>query len=87
MTRVHSTSSEFRTPDKNPLLKNKLSALSLAVFPCSDVAFIHNNAALCLLPPGVVMVFCSSFPPACVYYLLWSISYILFPTSLWSSKV
>uniref|UniRef100_A0A8C9XXI7 Transmembrane protein 269 n=2 Tax=Percidae TaxID=8165 RepID=A0A8C9XXI7_SANLU len=36
---------------------------------------------------GVIMVFCSSFPPACVYYLLWSVSYILFPTSLWSSKV
>uniref|UniRef100_A0AAY5JYR3 Transmembrane protein 269 n=1 Tax=Esox lucius TaxID=8010 RepID=A0AAY5JYR3_ESOLU len=36
---------------------------------------------------GVVMVFCSSFPPACVYYLLWSVSYILFPTSLWSCKV
>ncbi|KAF6733130.1 CDP-diacylglycerol--serine O-phosphatidyltransferase [Oryzias melastigma] len=36
---------------------------------------------------GVAMVFCSSFPPACVYYLLWSVSYILFPTSLWSSKV
>ncbi|XP_061544482.1 LOW QUALITY PROTEIN: transmembrane protein 269-like [Phycodurus eques] len=36
---------------------------------------------------GVVMLFCSFFPPACVYYLLWSLSYILFPTSLWSSKV
>ncbi|KAK6308319.1 hypothetical protein J4Q44_G00215900 [Coregonus suidteri] len=36
---------------------------------------------------GVVMVFCSSFPPACVYYLLWSVSYILFPTTLWSCKV
>ncbi|KAJ4923897.1 hypothetical protein JOQ06_028152 [Pogonophryne albipinna] len=36
---------------------------------------------------GVAMVFCSSFPPACVYYLLWSVSYILFPTSLWSNKV
>uniref|UniRef100_A0A672GUW5 Si:dkey-205h13.1 n=1 Tax=Salarias fasciatus TaxID=181472 RepID=A0A672GUW5_SALFA len=36
---------------------------------------------------GVIMVFCSSFSPACVYYLLWSVSYILFPTSLWSSKV
>ncbi|XP_072305361.1 transmembrane protein 269 isoform X2 [Eucyclogobius newberryi] len=36
---------------------------------------------------GVVMVFCSAFPPACVYYLLWSVSYILFPTSLWSCKV
>ncbi|XP_019732821.1 transmembrane protein 269 isoform X1 [Hippocampus comes] len=36
---------------------------------------------------GVVMLFCSFFLPPCVYYLLWSISYILFPTSLWSSKV
>ncbi|XP_057714676.1 transmembrane protein 269 isoform X2 [Corythoichthys intestinalis] len=36
---------------------------------------------------GVVMLFCSFFPPACVYYLLWSVSYILFPTSLWSSEV
>ncbi|XP_077368165.1 transmembrane protein 269 isoform X2 [Festucalex cinctus] len=36
---------------------------------------------------GVIMLFCSFFPPPCVYYLLWSISYILFPTSLWSSKV
>ncbi|XP_034028977.1 transmembrane protein 269-like [Thalassophryne amazonica] len=36
---------------------------------------------------GVVMVFCSSFPPACVYYLLWSVSYVLFPTSLWNRKV
>ncbi|KAM3618486.1 uncharacterized protein V6R79_020968 [Siganus canaliculatus] len=36
---------------------------------------------------GVVMVFCSSFPPVCVYYLLWSVSFVLFPTSLWSCKV
>lgn len=36
---------------------------------------------------GIAMVFCSSFPSACVYYLLWSVSYILFPTALWSSKV
>ncbi|XP_076022801.1 transmembrane protein 269 isoform X2 [Genypterus blacodes] len=36
---------------------------------------------------GVMMLFCSSFPPACVYYLLWSVSYMLFPTFLWSSKV
>ncbi|XP_029013166.1 transmembrane protein 269 [Betta splendens] len=36
---------------------------------------------------GVVMLFCSSFSPACIYYLLWSVSYILFPTSLWSRKV
>ncbi|XP_064155372.1 transmembrane protein 269-like isoform X1 [Anguilla rostrata] len=36
---------------------------------------------------GVAMVFCSSFPPACIYYLLWSVSYILFPTTLWSCKM
>lgn len=51
-------------------------------------SFDQINARPCVLwSSGVVMVFCSSFPPACVYYLLWSISYILFPTSLWSSKV
>lgn len=36
---------------------------------------------------GVIMVFCSSFPLASVYYLLWSGSYVLFPTVIWSSKV
>lgn len=36
---------------------------------------------------GVVMVLCSSFPSACVYYLIWSVSYILFPAALWSCKV
>lgn len=49
-------------------------------------AFVRNNTRF-LWSSGVVMVFCSSFPPACVYYLLWSVSYVLFPTSLWSSKV
>lgn len=57
-------------------------------FSCASLAFIQNNTRHCVfLSLGVVMVFCSSFPPACVYYLLWSVSYILFPTSLWSSKV
>ena len=41
----------------------------------------------CMFSTGIAMVFCSSFPPACVYYLLWSMSYILFPASLWSCKV
>ncbi|XP_061758925.1 transmembrane protein 269 isoform X1 [Nerophis ophidion] len=36
---------------------------------------------------GVMILFCCSISPACVYYLLWSVSYLLFPTSLWSSKV
>ncbi|XP_056278339.1 transmembrane protein 269-like isoform X1 [Pseudoliparis swirei] len=35
---------------------------------------------------GVVMVFCSSFPTASVYYMLWSVSFMLFPNSLWSCK-
>uniref|UniRef100_A0A8C6WTL4 Si:dkey-205h13.1 n=1 Tax=Neogobius melanostomus TaxID=47308 RepID=A0A8C6WTL4_9GOBI len=36
---------------------------------------------------GVLMVFCSSFSPACIYYLLWSASYFLFPMLIWSNKV
>ncbi|KAM8831077.1 transmembrane protein 269 isoform 1-T2 [Synchiropus picturatus] len=36
---------------------------------------------------GVVVLFCSGFPAAGAYYLLWSMSYALFATSLWSSKV
>nr|XP_015192326.1 PREDICTED: CDP-diacylglycerol--serine O-phosphatidyltransferase isoform X1 [Lepisosteus oculatus]XP_015192327.1 PREDICTED: CDP-diacylglycerol--serine O-phosphatidyltransferase isoform X1 [Lepisosteus oculatus] len=36
---------------------------------------------------GVFMVFCVSSFLTCIYYLLWSVSYILFPTALWSSKV
>ncbi|XP_036802906.1 transmembrane protein 269 isoform X7 [Oncorhynchus mykiss] len=52
-------------------------------------SFVNAAAFYCQQThlPGVVMVFCSSFSPACVYYLLWSVSYILFPTSLWSCKV
>ncbi|MEE6482454.1 hypothetical protein FKM82_013245 [Ascaphus truei] len=36
---------------------------------------------------GVLMMLCSFSPLACVYYLTWSISYILFPEALWSYKV
>ncbi|CAL8325832.1 unnamed protein product [Merluccius merluccius] len=36
---------------------------------------------------GVIMVFCSIQSVCCAYYLLWCVSYILFPASLWSSKV
>uniref|UniRef100_A0A8C4SC56 cardiolipin synthase (CMP-forming) n=1 Tax=Erpetoichthys calabaricus TaxID=27687 RepID=A0A8C4SC56_ERPCA len=35
---------------------------------------------------GIVMILCSSVPSACVYYLVWSASYILFPAALWSYK-
>ncbi|CAN2387958.1 CDP-alcohol phosphatidyltransferase [Pristimantis euphronides] len=36
---------------------------------------------------GVVMMLCSSYPLACLYHLVWSMSYILFPDVLWSFKV
>uniref|UniRef100_H3ALT0 cardiolipin synthase (CMP-forming) n=1 Tax=Latimeria chalumnae TaxID=7897 RepID=H3ALT0_LATCH len=36
---------------------------------------------------GVLMVLGSPFPLACIYYLVWSVSYILFPAALWSNKV
>ncbi|XP_077168469.1 transmembrane protein 269 isoform X1 [Paroedura picta] len=35
---------------------------------------------------GVVVVFFSAFPTASLYYLLWSLTYIFFPTALWSHK-
>ncbi|XP_054857246.1 transmembrane protein 269 isoform X1 [Eublepharis macularius] len=35
---------------------------------------------------GAAVVFFSAFPTASLYYLLWSISYIFFPTVLWSHK-
>ncbi|KAM3922596.1 transmembrane protein 269 isoform 3-T5 [Leptodactylus fuscus] len=36
---------------------------------------------------GVIMMLCSFSPLACLYYLVWSMSYILFPEALWSLKV
>ncbi|XP_069803025.1 transmembrane protein 269 isoform X1 [Dendropsophus ebraccatus] len=36
---------------------------------------------------GVVMMFCSFSPLACLYHLVWSMSYILFPEALWSFKL
>ncbi|XP_039611691.1 transmembrane protein 269 [Polypterus senegalus] len=35
---------------------------------------------------GIVMILYSSVTSACVYYLVWSASYILFPAALWSYK-
>lgn len=35
---------------------------------------------------GIVVVFFSAFPTASLYYLLWSMSYIFFPTAVWSHK-
>ncbi|KAG9470057.1 hypothetical protein GDO78_018990 [Eleutherodactylus coqui] len=36
---------------------------------------------------GVAMIVCSFYPLACLYHLVWSMSYILFPDVLWSFKV
>uniref|UniRef100_A0AAV2LZ82 Basement membrane-specific heparan sulfate proteoglycan core protein n=1 Tax=Knipowitschia caucasica TaxID=637954 RepID=A0AAV2LZ82_KNICA len=71
----------------------RLIAVPMILFMISQTFYPHDRVLesqawkKAVYAGGVVMVFCSSFPPACVYYLLWSVSYILFPTSLWSSKV
>ncbi|XP_040279765.1 transmembrane protein 269 isoform X2 [Bufo bufo] len=36
---------------------------------------------------GVIAMLCSFSPLACLYHLVWSLSYILFPEALWSFKV
>ncbi|KAM4703220.1 transmembrane protein 269 [Rhinophrynus dorsalis] len=36
---------------------------------------------------GVLIMLCAFSPLACLYHLTWSISYILFPDTLWSFKV
>ncbi|XP_053307902.1 transmembrane protein 269 isoform X2 [Spea bombifrons] len=36
---------------------------------------------------GVLIILCSFSPLACLYHLTWSVSYILFPNTLWSFKV
>ncbi|KAM9342409.1 LOW QUALITY PROTEIN: transmembrane protein 269 [Pholidichthys leucotaenia] len=71
----------------------RVIAVAMILFMISQTFYPHDRVLesqtwkKAIYVGGVFMVFCSSFPPACVYYLLWSMSYILFPTSLWSSKV
>ncbi|XP_046895708.1 transmembrane protein 269 isoform X1 [Hypomesus transpacificus] len=71
----------------------RLTAIPMIIFMVSQNFYPHDRVLesqawkKAIYAGGIVMVFCSSFPPACVYYLLWSVSYILFPTSLWSHKV
>lgn len=74
---------------KSLLQRDKLpeASESAEVLLLCGIGLYSWTLSLVFCSSGVVMVFCSSFPPACVYYLLWSVSYILFPTSLWSSKV
>ncbi|XP_026867763.1 transmembrane protein 269 isoform X2 [Electrophorus electricus] len=71
----------------------RITAVAMILFMVSQNFYPHDRVLesqawkKVVYAGGVVMVFCSSFPPACVYYLLWSVSYILFPTTLWSCKV
>ncbi|XP_061908755.1 transmembrane protein 269 isoform X1 [Entelurus aequoreus] len=71
----------------------RVIAVALILFMISQNFYPHDRVLesqawkKVVYAGGVVMLFCWSFPPACVYYLLWSVSYLLFPTSLWSSKV
>ncbi|XP_076840185.1 transmembrane protein 269 isoform X3 [Brachyhypopomus gauderio] len=71
----------------------RITAVAMILFMVSQTIYPHDRVLesqawkKVVYAGGVVMVFYSSFPPACVYYLLWSISYILFPTTLWSCKV
>uniref|UniRef100_A0A8C2WJY0 Transmembrane protein 269 n=1 Tax=Cyclopterus lumpus TaxID=8103 RepID=A0A8C2WJY0_CYCLU len=75
------------------LAMRRVVAVAMILFMISQNFYPHDRVLesqawkKAVFAGGIVMVFCSSFPPACVYYLLWSVSYILFPTSLWSSKV
>ncbi|KAJ8412024.1 hypothetical protein AAFF_G00142910 [Aldrovandia affinis] len=71
----------------------RVTALAMILFMVNQGFYPHDRVLesqawkKVVYAGGVAMVFCSSFPPACVYYLLWSVSYILFPTALWSCKV
>ncbi|XP_028848656.1 transmembrane protein 269 isoform X2 [Denticeps clupeoides] len=71
----------------------RATAIAMILFMVSQSFYPHDRVLesqawkKVIYAGGVVMVLCSSFPSACVYYLLWSVSYILFPTSLWSCKL
>ncbi|KAI1897144.1 hypothetical protein AGOR_G00080160 [Albula goreensis] len=71
----------------------RVTAIAMILFMVSQGFYPHDRVLesqawkKVVYAGGVAMVFCSSFPPACVYYLLWSVSYLLFPTALWSRKV
>ncbi|KAK3547532.1 hypothetical protein QTP86_021516, partial [Hemibagrus guttatus] len=71
----------------------RFTALAMIIFMGSHTLYPHDRVLesqawkKIVYAGGIIMVFCSSFPPVCLYYLLWSVSYILFPMSLWSCKV
>ncbi|KAG1961499.1 transmembrane protein [Pimephales promelas] len=71
----------------------RILAVAMIIFMVSQNFYPHDRVLesqawkKVVYVGGIAMVFCPSFPPACLYYLLWSVSYILFPTTLWSCKV
>uniref|UniRef100_A0A673N398 Si:dkey-205h13.1 n=1 Tax=Sinocyclocheilus rhinocerous TaxID=307959 RepID=A0A673N398_9TELE len=87
------SSGEELIPNLGNMAVLRILALAMILFMVSQNFYPHDRVLesqawkKVVYIGGVAMVFCSSFPPACVYYLLWSVSYILFPTTLWSSKV
>ncbi|XP_062871283.1 transmembrane protein 269 isoform X1 [Trichomycterus rosablanca] len=71
----------------------RITAVAMIIFMVSQNFYPHDRVLesqawkKVVYAGGIVMVFCSSIPHVCVYYLLWSVSYLLFPTTLWSCKV
>lgn len=71
----------------------RFTAVAMILFMVSQNFYPHDRVLesqawkKVVYAGGIAMVFCASFPSACLYYLLWSVSYILFPFTLWSSKV
>ncbi|KAI5609093.1 hypothetical protein C0J50_6095, partial [Silurus asotus] len=69
----------------------RITAVAMILFMISQNHYPHDRVLesqywkKMVYAGGVVMIFCSSFTPVCLYYLLWSMSYILFPMSLWST--
>ncbi|XP_077453868.1 transmembrane protein 269 isoform X1 [Stigmatopora argus] len=70
----------------------RVIAVAMILFMISHGVYPHDRVLesqawkKAVYAGGVVVLFCSFFPSACVYYLLWSVSFLLFP-SLWSSEV
>ncbi|CAL8251146.1 unnamed protein product [Arctogadus glacialis] len=71
----------------------RTTAVALILFMVSRSFYPHDrvlesqNWKKAIYAGGVIMVFSSIQSLCCVYYLLWCVSYMLFPGSLWSSKV
>ncbi|KAG7271025.1 hypothetical protein CRUP_015233 [Coryphaenoides rupestris] len=71
----------------------RTTAVALILFMVSQTLYPHDRVLesqpwkKAVYAGGVIMVFCSLQSVCSVYYLLWGVSYTLFPASLWSSQV